>query len=123
MITPFPLAEENAASAAAPLMTAPLGPQIYWKAVDIIDAPTPGPDVVPAVDAIARKLSIPAGTQFYAPSDGTTPVVKLGATSVVFSAGKASATQYLVKVSTGGVPQWLRVNSSAVTVIASSTLA
>lgn len=102
----------------------PLGPQIVWKAVDIIDAPTPGgPNVIPIIEkGYQRKVKIAAGVQFYDAATGTIAVVKLTTAATVFSPGAASPTQYLVEISTGGVLQLLRVNKTDVTILSTSVL-
>jgi hypothetical protein len=95
-----------------------------WHVTDKLDAPTPGgPDVLPAIDKVARLLSVPVGTQFYAP-DTNAPLVKLGGTKParVYSPHKVSTTQYAAVISTGGVQQTVRVNAADVTVIATSPL-
>lgn len=110
---------------ASDLHAVPLGPQIVWKVVDMPDAPAPiGGEMLPVKDTIPRLVSIPVGTQFYSIIDNK-PVVKLGGTvpARVNSVCALSDTQYAVRISTGGVPQLLRVNKADVTVIASSPIA
>jgi hypothetical protein len=91
-----------------------------WKTIDV-DEPTPGGDMVPAKDKLARMLSVPAGTQLYAIDTGAA-LVKLASASRLYSPFTYSTSQYAVIVTTGGMQQLVRVTKAGVALLATSAL-
>ena len=94
-----------------------------WKTIDKAgDDPTPGGEMVPAKDKVARLLKVAANTQLYDIESGT-PLVKLSVAATLYSPFSVNTTQYAVIVTTGGVQQLARINKvGGVTLIASSQL-
>jgi len=93
-----------------------------WKTTDIKgDDPTPGGNMVPAKDKVARLVNVPANTPLYDIETGAA-LVKLSASAKLYSPFSVNATQYAVIVTTGGTQQLVRVNKAATTLVASSQL-
>ena len=90
------------------LYTAPMGPQIIWKTVDIEEAPTPptpdpeGP-MLAILDRIPRLVDCPLAAQVYK-LDGTTPLVQIKSGNLgISSLAKLDQGYYLILVSIGGL--------------------
>lgn len=93
-----------------------------WKTIDIKgDDPTPGGNMVPAKDKVARLVNVPSGTQLFDIESGAA-IVKLSVAAKLYSPFMVNATQYAVIVTTGGVQQLARVNKTGTTLVASSQL-
>ena len=95
-----------------------------WKTIDILgDDPTPSPggDMVPAKDKLARLIAAPINTQVYALETGA-PLVKLSTAAKLYSPFAYSTTQWAVILVTGGTQQLVRVNKTGTTVVSTVAL-
>ena len=94
--------------------SAPMGPQIYWKATDRLDAPIPPPppplpplkgDAMRMADTKPRLVTVAAGTQLYRP-DSVTPSIKLSVRVVDgYSPFAVDSVSYALRITTGGASQ------------------